>query len=394
MKKTENIIENKNIEEKSSSFYSAEKEEEVSELTKEEKKEIKKEVKEIISKQKDDKIEPKTKEEKINSLFDKIEFLSFEDEQKWEIALQIKSHSKWDRVYYVAIILSSLIATLWLLQNSVAVVIWAMLIAPLLKPMNAISFSIARWWWKIFKNSLFTIIFSILISIWLSFVITKLIWLNKETSEIFARTTPNIIDFFIAIFSGMVAVMSLRFPKLWEWVAWVAMAASLIPPLSVVGIELSFWNYDASLNAFMLFWANLIAIILVAIIFFWLYGFTPHDARLQSKSFKRLAMVTISVIIIFIPLLFSFNNIKTSNEFSNTIKIEIQNIIKNDLDNFEITKVQVEKKSEENTLVKLNLKVSEWIDLQNIILKIKKYLKEKYKDKVGLEINIIRKIDL
>lgn len=393
MKKTENIIENKNIEENSSSFYSAEKEE-VSELTEEQKKEIKKEAMLIISKQKDDKIESQTKEEKIKSIFNKIEFLAFEDEQKWEVALNIKSQSKWDKVYYFAIILSSLIATLWLLQNSVAVVIWAMLIAPLLKPMNAISFSIARWWWKIFKNSLFTIIFSIIISIWLSFIITKLIWLNTETSEISARTTPNIIDFFIAIFSGMVAVMSLRFPKLWEWVAWVAMAASLIPPLSVVGIELSFWNYSSSLNAFMLFLANLIAIILVAIIFFWLYGFTPHDARLQSKSFKRLAMVTISVIIIFIPLLFSFNNIKTANEFSDTIEIEIQNIMKKDLDNFEITKVQVEKKSEENTLVKLNLKIPEWIDLQNIILKIKKYLKEKYKDKVSLEINIIRKIDL
>jgi uncharacterized membrane protein len=49
-----------------------------------------------------------------------------------------------------------------------------------------------------------------------------------------ARSNPNVLDFFIAIFSAMVAVLSLRFTRLSESIAGVAMAASLMPPLAVV----------------------------------------------------------------------------------------------------------------------------------------------------------------
>jgi len=157
--------------------------------------------------------------DKITSLFDKIEFLELEWNIKQEVAIKVKNDASPDKLYRIEIFLSSVIAALWLLQNSVAVVIWAMLIAPLLRPINGIWYAIASWERAFFWRSLKVLFYSISIAIITGFLSVKIIWLWVETNEILARTSPNIIDLFIAIFSAMVAVMSLRFTRLWESIA-------------------------------------------------------------------------------------------------------------------------------------------------------------------------------
>jgi hypothetical protein len=94
------------------------KNEEISELTKAEKKEIKKEVKEILkekSKSSNTSSYIKTevsKEEKIVSYFDKIEFLSLDDKEKEEVVIKLKKDSTPDKLYWIEIFLSSTIAAL------------------------------------------------------------------------------------------------------------------------------------------------------------------------------------------------------------------------------------------------------------------------------------------
>lgn len=98
------------------------------------------------------------------------------------------------------------------------------------------------------------------------------------------------------------------------------MAASLMPPLAVVGIELALNNYSQAGGAFMLFASNLIAIIAVGVLFFWLYGFTPHDDTLQKNSLKRMGIVSLLTIIILIPLTLSFMNIKENHILQTQVK--------------------------------------------------------------------------
>lgn len=371
---------------------------EIWELTKAEKKEIKKEVKEILKeKEKKNSSNIKTqltKEEKIVNFFDHIEFLSLWDKEKEDVAKKLKETSSWDKLYWIEIFLSSSIATLWLLQNSVAVIIWAMLIAPLLRPINWLSFSIARWWQKFFSQTFKVLFYSIFLSILMWYLITKILWLDIETSEIIARTNPNVIDFFIAIFSAMIAVMSLRFTRLWESIAWVAMAASLMPPLAVIWIELALWNYNASFWASMLFLANLIAILLIATIFFWLYWFSPHDTRLQSKVFKRTAIVSFLVILILIPLFLSFNTIKTNNFISKWLKINLSSIIETNLSNFEISEISINKNTREKIYVKIILKIPEWYNLDKVLNDIYNTLWKEFNKPLSLDIEIIRTINI
>jgi len=315
------------------------------ELTNAEKREIKQEFiektknQEIISKDNFWIIEDISKEEKVRTFFDKIEFLWLENDQKEEVVLKVKSDASWDKLYWIEIFLSSIIAALWLIQNSVAVIIWAMLIAPLLRPINWVAFAIARWAHKFFLIAFRVLLLSIIASISMWILVAFLVWLDVETTEIIARSSPNIIDFFIAIFSAMVAVMSLRFVRLWESIAWVAMAASLMPPLVVVWIELAMMNFALAWWAMMLFVTNLVAIIMVWTIFFWLYWFTPHIEKQQKSMYKWLTFVIILIIIIMIPLVWSFKKIRENIKISKDVKVYLNTIIWDKINKYSISNI-------------------------------------------------------
>ena len=369
------------------------------ELTKAEKKEIKNEVKEILKKEeaekKDTSIKPElTKAEKIASFFDKIEFLSMENDQKELVALKVKSDSLWDKLYWIEIFLSSTIAALWLLQNSVAVVIWAMLIAPLLRPINWVSFAIARWAQKFFTIALKVLVFSIILSILMWAIVSYIAWVDIQTQEIIARSSPNVIDFFIAIFSAMVAVMSLRFTRLWESIAWVAMAASLMPPLAVVWIALAVFNYNLAAWAMMLFLTNLVAIIIVSTIFFWLYWFTPHIEKQQKYMFKRLIFVVISIVIILIPLISTFINIREQHKISDEIRTILLTEISSEVSHFSISNIKIISIKKDKILVKTTVKIPENTDLTSILEKMNTDLSKQLGKTVEIDLEIIRVISI
>ena len=367
------------------------------ELTKAEKKEIKQEVKENLKKEEAAKKETwikneLTKAEKVSNFFDRIEFLSMENDQKELVALKVKSDSLWDKLYWIEIVLSSLIAALGLLQNSVAVVIWAMLIAPLLRPINGVAFAIARWAQKFFTIALKVLIYSILLSVLMWAIVSYVADVNIETWEILARSSPNVIDFFIAIFSAMVAVMSLRFTRLWESIAWVAMAASLMPPLVVVWIALAAFNVDLAIWSMMLFLTNLVAIIIVSTIFFWLYWFTPHIEKQQKYMFKRLVFVVVLIIIILIPLISTFITIREENRISDEINWILLYEIWTEIENFTISKIDIRSIKDDKIVVDATVKVPEHTDLTSILAKINSELSYKFWRTVEIDLEINRVI--
>ena len=329
--------------------------------------------------------------DRITNFFNKIEFLDLEWEKKAEVATKVKQNSTPDKLFRIEIFLSWVIASLGLLQNSVAVVIWAMLIAPFLRPMNGIWFAIARW-----ERNFFWIPVKVLfISVWMSvltwYLVTKMIGLDLETTEILARTSPNIIDLFIAIFSAMVAVLSLWFSRLSESIAWVAMAAALMPPLAVVGIELAFGNYMLAWGAMMLFLANLISIVLVATIFFWLYWFTPHNDQKQKSVVKRFFFLITVILIISVPLIHSLMLIKQKVNISKESNIYLSTILKQKTSNFTIDKLEVKSFNDEKIVLYAVIKIPEWLNFYDTFKKQLDFeLSKKFARKVELEVELIR----
>ena len=329
--------------------------------------------------------------DKIDEIFNRIGFLELNWEKKAEVALKVKEDALWDKLYWIEIFLSGMIAALWLLINSVAVIIWAMLIAPLLRPMNGISFAISMWEKYFFWKSVKVMFYSVLLSIFTWYIAINFSWLEIETSEILARTSPNIIDLFIAIFSAMVAVLSLRFDRLSESVAWVALAAALMPPLAVVWIELALGNYELSFWALMLFVANLVSIILIWVIFFWLYWFSPNTWKKQKMVLTRTLFVLTTIILISIPLITSLIAIKEKISITKETTSYLQNILKEKTDSYKIKELEVEKINKETIKINSTISIPEWLDFYDTFQdKLNSELGEMFKKNVELNIELIR----
>ncbi len=75
-------------------------------------------------------------QENKHTLFDRIAFLNLKDEDKSNIAQEIIQENTTSRLYRLELVLSCAIATLWLLTNSIPVIIGAMLIAPFFNPLK------------------------------------------------------------------------------------------------------------------------------------------------------------------------------------------------------------------------------------------------------------------
>lgn len=359
-------------------------------LTNEEKKELKNEAKKILEKQeKKDSLEEKNLENSLNNFFQKIDFLELTPEEKEIAAKNIVNNVTFDKLYFVEIILSILIVVLWLLHNSTAVVIGWMLIAPLLRPINWISFSLARWIWKTFWKSIFLMILSIILSISISYFVTKMIWL-WENPEITSRTSPNLIDFFIAIFCWILWVLALKFKRISENLSWVALAVSLLPPLCVVWIELAYQNNSSAFWAFLLFLSNILWVILISIIFFWLFWFSPHDKKLQSNVLKRTMIFVLFLIIILIPLYLSSNEMFIKSKLNSDIWDFLEENLKKDLNIFEVENIKIIENTKDNLKLKAVLKIYKDNNLESILKNIKLEAEKKYNKKIEIDFDIIK----
>lgn len=243
------------------------------------------------------------------SFWEKFAFLKLSFEDKALIAEATLTDIKADGLYWIQLFISALIATFGLLQNSVAVIIGAMLIAPLLRPIKGIAFGITTGQNAFIWRSTLLLVSSVVITISSAYLFALLVPLRIETQEIISRTAPNLLDLFIAIASAIIAILAIYYQKLSESTAGVAMAAALLPPVCVVGIELSLFNFDAAWGAFFLFMTNIFAILSVGVIIFLIYGFSPHHEDTQQRTTKSVFILFILLILISIPLFSSLTNI-------------------------------------------------------------------------------------
>lgn len=155
----------------------------------------------------------------MRRFFDRIAFLLLSDAKKHWVAEKVITDLNTGRLYRAEFILSIIIATLGLLLNSTAVVIGAMLIAPILRPIQAISFAISTGNKGMYVSAMKLLLGSICLGVAFACVITWFVGIERTTSEIMARTSPTVLELLIAAASGVVAILSLGFKRLSESIA-------------------------------------------------------------------------------------------------------------------------------------------------------------------------------
>jgi len=146
--------------------------------------------------------------------------------------------------YVVQISFASVIAALGLLINSSAVVIGAMLISPLFWPIIGTALGIIKLKDKLLLRAALMLSFSIINVLLISAFIVWITPFGEVSDEILARTSPTILDLFIALASAIVGVLALYNPRLGTSAAGVAVSVALLPPLSTAGIGLALGDFS------------------------------------------------------------------------------------------------------------------------------------------------------
>ncbi|HEY9190526.1 MAG TPA: TIGR00341 family protein [Sulfurovum sp.] len=228
-----------------------------------------------------------------------------EDEQEKENKATAARESIYEEVeknahininFIVLVTLSTIVAAIGLIENNVAVVIGAMVIAPLLGPNIALSFATALGDIKLMIASVKTTILGISIAIFLSYVIALILPMSLESHEVLMRTNVGVDSVILALASGAAAALSIT-TGLSGVLVGVMVAVALLPPAAVLGLMLGDQRFDLAFNAGMLLAINIVSINLSSKIVFVLKGVTPRTWFEKEKA-KHAMMWYISVWII------------------------------------------------------------------------------------------------
>ena len=174
--------------------------------------------------------------------------------------------------YIVLILGACVIATLGLLSNSTAVIIGAMIIAPLMLPIRGLAFGSLEGNVLLFRKGLTAILVGTLLAITLAFFVGYLVRLPEFGSEIISRSQPTLLDLGIAVAAGGISGFAKVQPKISESLAGTAIAVALMPPICVIGLGLAQANWPLSLGATLLYLTNLLGITLSCMLTFLITG--------------------------------------------------------------------------------------------------------------------------
>ena len=244
-----------------------------------------------------------TKKEQAESFITSL-FPPLDRETRIELLDRITDGAKISKDYIMLMILSTSLASLGLLQGSAAVVIGAMLVAPLMGPLIGAGMGITQGNAILFRESLKGVFAGITIGVLVSLLIGLTNPGFEPSMEIEARGEPDLFDLEIAFLSGFVAAYAFANTKLASSIAGVAIAAALVPPLAVVGVALTIGEPVISLNASLLLATNIVAIILGAFFAFRLLGL--HRAITADHKPKwiqvALMLLALSTVLLIVPL--------------------------------------------------------------------------------------------
>jgi uncharacterized hydrophobic protein (TIGR00271 family) len=203
--------------------------------------------------------------------------------------------------FFVLITLSAIIAALGLLQNSAAVIIGAMLVAPLMSPILAMAMGLVRGNLQMLAVAAEATVKGVALAIFVGAIVTIISPFDAPTSEILGRTHPNILDLLVALASGAAAGYAISRKEVAAAMPGVAIAAALVPPLCVAGYGIGVSDLDIAVGASLLFTTNLIAIVFSAALTFLALGFHPERAE-RGELIRGLKISVGSLVVISVVL--------------------------------------------------------------------------------------------
>lgn len=200
-----------------------------------------------------------------------------------ELYNRVEKDARLDANYLLLVFLSTLVVAIGLLEDNVAVVIGAMVIAPLLGPNLALALAAAlgdtALMWRSLKTSLAGLTLALVLS-----VIIGLVWpLNFDSRELLTRTHVGLDSAVLALASGAAAVLSMT-TGLPSVLVGVMVAVALLPPTATLGLMLGANEWMPAMGAGLLLAVNIVCVNLSAKIVFRIRGTKPRTWLEQQKA--------------------------------------------------------------------------------------------------------------
>ncbi len=201
-----------------------------------------------------------------------------------------------DASYWIQVLFAAGIATLGLVLNSPAVIIGAMLISPLMGSILAGGLALATGDVILALRAIFNLLLSCGLAIALAFLVVLMLPAKEMTSEIMARTQPNLLDLIIALFSGAVGAVAIckEAKGVVTSVPGVSIAVALMPPLCVVGYGIGTavtfnaeTGFAVARGGGLLFFTNLVAITFMAMLVFLALNIEADPVRDRVRIWRE-----------------------------------------------------------------------------------------------------------
>lgn len=251
---------------------------------------------------------------------------SLDVERRAEVQVQMRNSSRPSFDFFLLVVLSSIIATLGLLGDSPAIIIGAMLVAPLMSPIIGLGLASLTGDRTMVQDAASALIRGALLAVFISFLIgwvnrsLPIVFLAELPGEILGRTRPGPVDLGVALAGGAAAAFALAMPHISAALPGVAIATAIMPPLCTVGIGLALQRWDIAGGASLLFVTNAISIAFAASLVFFLLGFGSSFRNSKRDIPHSLKVSALLTALMLVPLSFISYQFVRDATFSRNIE--------------------------------------------------------------------------
>lgn len=204
--------------------------------------------------------------------------------------------------YTLLILLSAVVATMGFIKDSEAVVIGAMVIAPMIGPVISTAFSSVLGDYMLLLKSSLTALFGIAIVIAISILFNFIFDIGDDNAQFIARTKVELSDFFLAIAAG--AAGSLATLRKSSNLVGVMVAVALLPPTVALGLAVAKGMWLEAYGSFLLVTVNVNSILLSAVLVFSLSGIRPVRWQEVKKANVSRPLSIVFILLMLALLLF------------------------------------------------------------------------------------------
>ena len=274
---------------------------------------------------------------------------TLEVSERAEVFSQMRHQARASVDYYVQIFLASAIAILGLRLDSGAVIIGAMLVAPLMSPILGVAHGIVQGNPYLIRRGGASTAKGVGVAIAVGIAAALLLPKVPPTHEMLARGHPSLLDLLVALAAGAAAAYAVSRKSVAPALPGVAISVALVPPLCVVGHAIGASDFPLAGGALLLFLTNLAGIILIGATVFLLLGFRPSRSRRGRRVGRAMLLALAAILLLAVPLGFETLRVSRLGRLEARIAETLRQAAAND--RFRVVDYTIERQGEGFTVI-------------------------------------------